>query len=71
MAFKTGDKVKVIGSKSADNDFICLEVGTVALIANIWDGEEFNVELDGYSEQVREDEIELTEEDLTDNDFND
>lgn len=68
MNFAIGDKVKVLASKDEVNYYHSLKEGVVTTIALIHDGEEFPYELEGYSESVREDEIEHTEEELTQND---
>jgi hypothetical protein len=66
MKFKIGDRVKVLVNVTVgEDDYIHLVPGVVTTIAGVWESEEFPYELDGYTEQVREDELELTEEDLT------
>lgn len=58
MAFKAGDQVRVLGSKTADQ-FQKLQAGVVAPVVNVWDDMEYCMELLGHSECLRPDELEL------------
>lgn len=66
MTFKPGDRVKVVRCDSVVG-FVHLKVGTVVEIQEIWEGEEYPIELKEFTEHVLESEIELTEEELTEN----
>jgi len=56
--FKSGDQVRVTGNTTVDQ-FQQLQVGMTATVSCIWDEQEYSIELDGHSEHVRPDELEL------------
>lgn len=64
MKFQIGDKVKVIGDFGADPFKNDLYVGAVTTVLDYYEGDEYPIELKSFVEHVREDEIELTEEDV-------
>ncbi len=52
-----GDVVKVLGCLTGDP--LAVPVGTDATVCGIWDGLDYPLELLGFSEGVRLDEVEL------------
>lgn len=59
MGFKIGDMVKVVKDTSETDAFVALSVGVVAPIVQIWEGEEYPYELEGFYECLCEEELEL------------
>ena len=56
--FKSGDRVRVLGSNTADA--LSIPVGTVASIVCVWDSPGcYPYELEGFSEMLQADELEL------------
>lgn len=67
MSLKVGDYVKLVANVTGD-EFIGLEMGAEYQVAHVWgasDGE-YNIELLGFSEFCREDELEFVREGVVD-----
>lgn len=60
MKFEEGDLVRVVCNITEDG-LIGMDIGTEAKIVAIWEGEEYPIELEGYGECLKEEEIELVE----------